>query len=506
MENGTAEEDGLASRYLQTKPNDAFILARIDAGGKYELLGVARTANWPAAAAQRYNRCFMSSPLPSRDTRPRLRRTLGLWDLVFCGIILVQPTAPMPNFGIIGQVGRGHIVTTILIAMCAMLFTAISYGRMARAYPSAGSAFTYVGCEIHPGLGFITGWGMMLNYMLNPLICTIWCSKAAGNIWPAIPYGGWVLFFAALFTALNLQGIRASARTNEGLVIAMSVVIFAFFIAAIRYVVAHGANWSQPFYDPATFSLSALSKGTSLAVLTYIGFDGISTLSEEAENPRRNILLATVFTCLLTGVLATLQVYLGQLVWPDYRTYPDADTAFVHVAGRAGGPLLFQAVNLTILVATLGSGVGAQLSGARLLYGMGRDGVIPGSFFGAIEPKRRIPRNNVLFIGAIALAGAFIMTYQLGAELLNFGALFGFMGVNAAAFVRYFLRAPEKSLGNFLPPFLGFVVCFLLWINVGGAALIAGGLWLLAGLLFSAVKTNGFRTALVLSEPPPEVE
>jgi amino acid transporter len=252
--------------------------------------------------------------------------------------------------------------------------------------------------------------------------------------------------------------------------------------------------------------MSALSKGTSLAVLTFIGFDGIATLSEEAENPRRNILLATVFTCLLTGILGTAQVYLGQLVWPDYHTYPDVDTAFVHVAGRAGGPALFHAINLTILVASIGSAMGAQLAGARLLYGMGRDAVIPKAFFGAIQPQRRIPQNSVLFIGGIGLAGAFLMNYQLAAELLNFGALFGFMGVNAAAFVRYFVRGTEKSLATFLPPVLGFLVCFLLWINVGRTALIAGGVWLLAGLLFSAVKTNGFRIPMVLSEAPSEVE
>ena len=157
-------------------------------------------------------------------------------------------------------------------------------------------------------------------------------------------------------------------------------------------------------------------------------------------------------------------------------------------------------------MASIGSAMGAQLAGARLLYGMGRDGVIPKAFFGAIQPRRRIPQNSVLFIGGIALVCAFLMNYQLAAELLNFGALFGFMGVNAAAFIHYFLRGTEKTLANFLPPALGFVVCFLLWINVGRTALIAGGIWLLAGLLFSAVKTNGFRTAMILSEAPSEVE
>jgi amino acid transporter len=438
--------------------------------------------------------------------QPSLRRTLGLWDLVFCGIILIQPTAPMPNFGIIGQDAKGHVVTVILLAMVAVLFTAVSYGRMARAYPSAGSVFTYVGCEIHPTLGFLAGWGYMLSLLVGTLIGAIWCSKAMGNVWPAIPYGAWVLFFSVLFTGLNLRGIRASARTNEGLVVVLSVVIFWFFAAAMRYVFQHGAAWSQPFYDPATFSIPALSKGTSLAVLTFIGFDGIAMLSEEAENPRRNILLATVFTCLLTGVLATAQVYLGQLVWPDYRTYPDADTAFVHVAGRAGGPALFHAINITILVASVGSAMGAQLTGARLLYGMGRDAVIPKAFFGAVQARRRIPQNSVLFIGAVALAGSLLMNYQLAAEMLNFGALFGFMGVNAAAFIRYFVRGEERSLATFLPPILGFAVCFLLWISVGRAALIAGGVWLLTGLLFSALKTHGFRIPMVLSEAPSEME
>jgi amino acid transporter len=449
----------------------------------------------------------MSSPDSSGKIQSgaHLKRALSLWDLVFYGIILIQPTAPMPLFGVVGQEARGHIVTTVLIAMCAMLFTAISYGRMAHAYPSAGSAYTYVGKELHSGLGFVTGWSMAMDYMLNPIICTIWCSKAAMNLVPGIPYAVWAVFFAVMFTLLNLRGIRATARTNEVLVLAMCVVIVYFFIAAVRYILhQHGVSFTQPFYDPATFSWRRISTGTSIAVLTYIGFDGISTLSEEVCNPRRNILLATVLVCLITGVLATLEVYAGQLVWPNYKTYPDIDTAFVYVAGRAGGQLLFHVVDVTLLVATIGSGMGSQLGAARLLYGMGRDNTIPRGFFGAIEPRHGIPRNNVLFTGAIALAGAFAMSYQLGAELLNFGAFIAFMGVNAAAFTHYFLRADRKSWSAFLPPVLGFIICLYIWLSLRTPAKIAGTIWLVIGILYAAYKTNGFRQAIVFSDPPPE--
>src|ERR1035437_2803707 len=234
----------------------------------------------------------------------RLKRSLGLWDLVIYGIILIQPTAPMPLFGVVSQEARGHVVTTILIAMIAMLFTAISYGRMARAYPSAGSAFTYVGRELHPGLGFVTGWCMTMDYLLNPILCIIWCSKAAGNIIPDIPFALWVLFFAALFTSLNLRGVRTYAKSNEYLAAALGVVIVVFLAMAIRYIVhlpTRGAGFfTLPFYNPATFSTPLIFTGTSIAVLTYIGFDGISPLSEEALNPRQNILRATVLGVVIT--------------------------------------------------------------------------------------------------------------------------------------------------------------------------------------------------------------
>jgi len=242
--------------------------------------------------------------------------------------------------------------------------------------------------------------------------------------------------------------------------------------------------------------------GTSLAVLTYIGFDGISTLSEEVKNPRRNILLATTLVCLLTGLLASIEVYAAQLIWPGAQNFPDVDTAFVFVAGRAGGRWLFLVMNVTLLVATVGSGLGAQLGATRLLYGMGRSRALPYRFFGAIEPKTRIPRNNVLFVGTIALVGAMFLSFERGVELLNFGALLAFMGVNISALLRFYYRESRKRWFNFAAPAMGFLICMLLWLSLSWRAKVLGIAWLVVGLAYGAYNTQGFKRELVSFETP----
>jgi putrescine importer len=448
----------------------------------------------------------MSPSAQSVSTAPALRRALGLWDLILYGLIVIQPTAPMPVFGVMSTRSHGHAVTTVLLAMVAMMFTAVSYGRMAWAYPSAGSAFTYVGKEIHPALGYVTGWSMVMDYVLNPLICTILCSKFALNFFPGIPYVVWVFAFVLAFTFMNLQGIQTSARINTVLAAAMGVVIVLFLVASVRYV-ASGSHdgitfFTKPFYDPQSFSIRSILGGTSLAVLTYIGFDGISTLSEEAKNPRRNILLATVLVCLLTGILASIEVYAAQLIWPSAQSFPDVDTAFVYVAGKAGGKWLFSLINITLLVATFGSALGAQLGAARLLYGMGRSKALPQSFFGAIDARKRIPRNNVLAVGLFALLGAMLISFERGVELLNFGALLAFMGVNIAAFLRFYVREPKRHWFNLVSPLLGFAVCLLLWLSLSWHAKLLGVVWMALGIAYGAYNTRGFQRDLVNFDVP----
>ena len=433
-----------------------------------------------------------------------LRRTLTLWDLILYGVIVLQPVAPMSAFGALSDRGRGHVVTAVLIAMVAMMATAVGYGKMASVYPSAGSAFTYVAREIHPAAGYITGWSMVMDYIVNPLICTIWCAGQAHEFAPGLPIWAWKIVFAVVFTLLNLQGIKTSARVNAGLAAAMGVVVILVFVKTIAYIFGHPHSepgfFTRPFYDPKTFTIDNLFGCTSLAVLTYIGFDGISTLSEEVENPRRNIMLATVLTCLAVGILSASEVYVAQLVWPASQPFPNQDTAYVYAAARAWAPL-FTIVGATLLVANFGSGMGAQIGAARLLYGMGKSNALPKSFFGKVDARHGIPQNNVLFIGVIVLIGAYFLTFEQGIGLLNYGALLAFMGVNASSFAHFFVKKRVRTVWNFAVPFIGFFVCLGLWWNLSVRAKILGSAWMAAGIAFGAWKTKGFREPLSFDAP-----
>jgi amino acid transporter len=457
---------------------------------------------------------------PSGNGVIRLHRTLGLWDLIIVGMVIIQPTAPMGIYGVISNKAHGHVVTTILIAMVAMLFTAISYGRMARIYPSAGSAYTYVGREMHSALGYIVGWGMVMDYILNPLICTAFCAKAAMNIIPGLSFYVWILIFAGFFTWTNLRGIKTSARLNEALCVGMSIVVLLFFACVIRYIWHLHYDpgfFTRPFYDANNFHPPLIVAGTSVAVLSYIGFDAVSTLSEEVENPRRNIMIATVLLCLIAGLLSGLEVYAAQLIWGS-KPFPmdQVESAFAIVSRQAGGVILFQVINFTLLIANMGSGMGTQLAAGRLLYGMGRGNALPKPFFGVIDPKNRVPRNNILLIGAFALAGAGILellasrtgggAYEIGAQALNFGALISFMGVNASSFVHQVKHPESRGRTTMLWPLLGFIICGFLWINLSLPARVLGAVWMVTGITYGAIRTQGFRSEMVTFEIPSDVE
>jgi len=447
----------------------------------------------------------------------KLRRVLSLGDLIIYGIILIQPVAALPLFGHANDISKGHAVTAILIAMAAMIFTAIGYGRLASRYPAAGSAYTYVGKGLNPHLGFVAGWSMFMDYMFIPILCVIFTSITANHLLPVIPYHVWIFFFVAVFTLINLRGIKLASKTNWVLMIVMSVVVFYFMAAAIRYIFLKeglgGLFTTRPFYNPESFSLGSIGSATALAALTYIGFDGLTTLSEEVKNPRRNVLIAAVLTCVITGVWSGAQIYLAQVAWPDWASFTEGitdealrnnalDTAIMSVANRIGGPVLDGSLSIVLLVGSIGSGITGQLGAARLLYGMGRDGVIPRKMFGHLGVKSATPNYNVLFIGGLALLGALLLNYEECARLINFGAFFAFMGVNIASVREFYVKEKVKTVKGFLKdllvPATGFVICLIIWLNLPLKTFIIGGSWMIIGIIYLAIRTNGFRKETVI--------
>jgi putrescine importer len=451
----------------------------------------------------------MDDPSVSGQTAVPAKRLLTLWDLIFFGLVLMQPIASAPNYGVAQQLSDGYYVPTILIAMIAMTITAVSYGRMSALFPSAGSAYTYVAKGLNVHLGFLAGWAMFLDYVLQPLIATVWISAAVHNVYsPDVPFGVVAAVLVAIMTLLNLWGVRSSARANKILLMAMSLVIGFFILLAVRFLYVsqgwHGLLSSEPFYDPTTFNAHRILTATSFAAITYVGLDGITTLSEDAENPKRNILVATVFVCLFTGVFGSLLVYLGQRIWPNWHSFTSLETAFMDICGRVGGLALFNGMGVVLILANFGSGLTGGLGAAKVLFGMGRDNVVPRRFFGYVTPGTSTPTYNIILIGLLSFGGTMMLNhvgnaYEHASELVNFGAFLSYMGVNAATLWQFgVLRKPgykRRVLVDIVFPVIGFVFCALIWWELNPLAKTVGGIWFALGVLCVAIKTRGFRSA-----------
>jgi putrescine importer len=439
-----------------------------------------------------------STTAEAAATQPKLKRVLGLWDLVYYGVILTSPIAVVPMFGEAQVLSQGHAVITLLAAMVAMTATAVSFGRMATVYPSAGSVYTYVSRGFNSQIGFVVGWAMFLEYLFQPLQNSLYAALTVQRLLPHVPFALLSAVAVGFMTLLCWFGIRTTARANQILLALMSIVMVAFLGEALWYIFAHqqwhGLISAQPFYDPKTFSVRAIAAGTALAATTYIGFDGVSILAEEVENPRRNVLLASVLVCVFTGLFAAFQVYLAQRIWPDYRTLANPETAFMDVARVVGGNRLFVGFAIVLLISSLACGLAGLLGAVRLLYGMGRDNVLPRKIFGHLNAERGNPSYNVMIAGVMAYLGTLAMGWERSVEILNFGALMAFMAVNLAA-ARYFGFSPEMKnkrevFLDVVVPASGFLFCLVIFLGLQSSTLVAGGIWVIVGAGYVILKTK----------------
>jgi putrescine importer len=384
--------------------------------------------------------------------------------------------------------------------MVAMSVTAVSFGRMASVYPSSGSVYTYISRELNSHVGFVVGWTMFLEYLFQPIQNALYAVLAIQRMTPRIPFAILAALTVGLITVMTVQGIRFTARTNEVLLGFMMLVTSVFLVEAFRFVVLHhrylGLVSMRPIYNPATFNVRAVAAGTSLAALVFIGFDGVSILAEEVKDPRRNVLLATVLTVVFTGLFSGLQVYMAQRVWPDYTTLQNPETAFMDVARMASGPYLFAAYGVMLLISSIACGLAGHVGASRLLYSMGRDDVLPKKVFGYLSPKKSNPIYNVWIVGVLAYIGVITIPWEHAAEIVAFGGLLAFMGVNLAALCHFWFSAEARGHRNFLVdafvPGFGFVFCFGLLMSLQPWTKYAGLAWVVVGILYGAYKTRGF--------------
>lgn len=440
------------------------------------------------------------------NSEPHLKRVLGLWDLIIYGMILMQLVAPVPIYGLIQLRSQGNALPTILFAMVAMIFTALSYGRMTSLYPMAGSAYTYVARGINPHLGFLVGWAMVLDYLIVPLISIIIPALVLQQSLPGVPFPVLTLLVILAMTILNMGGMKATNRVNSLLLIVTGTAVFIFIVMAVRFLYLK-SGWNgvfsvTPFYDPKTFSPGHILTGTSLAALTYIGFDEVTTLAEDTINPKKNVVLATVLICLITGLVSSVELYLFQLAGPDWTTFKNLDIAYLDIMKLVGGGLLFGIFSVIMSVSQFGAGLSGQVGAARLLYGMGRDNVLPRKIFGFLSNKSKNPTYNILIVGAIAFSGSIFLPLERACDLLNFGAFLGYMGVNLSVIWSYFIF-PEQNykrqlFKDLILPIMGFLFCFAIWLELPVISKITGAVWLIIGIIYSGIKTNGFRKRPIL--------
>lgn len=433
-----------------------------------------------------------------------LERTLSLKAVVLFGLAYMTPLIVLGTFGVVASTTHGAVPTAYIITTIAMLFTAYSYGVMSRAFPVSGSAYTYVRKTIDPRVGFMVGWGILLDYFFLPMV--IWLIGAAylNARFPDVPSWIFLLGFIGITTVLNVYGIKLAARVNSLLMVFQILVIFFFVLLSIRHVFENGGTdalfSATPFFN-AHSSFSSVAAGAAVAAYSFLGFDAVTTLTEETVEPERNIPRAILLTALIGGAIYVVVGYTTQLVHPG-GAFADPDSAAFEIA-KAIGADLFGALFLAgMVLAQFTSGIAAQASASRLLYAMGRDGVLPRPLFGVLHPRFHTPMFSIVLTGLIGVIALFLDVLS-AASFINFGAFIAFTMVNIAVI---FLYAKDSEMQRryglvkgVIVPLVGALINLWLMTKLDIHAVVLGLIWLTLGLAQLAYLTRMF------SRPPPEV-
>jgi amino acid transporter len=421
--------------------------------------------------------------------RQELDRALGLRQLVVYGMVFIVPIAPVAVYGFVAHASHGMVPLVYLTGMVAMLFTALSYRELSAKFPYSGSVYTYVSRALGPFPGFIAGWMILADYLLVPGLVYAFVSSWLHGLLPGVPPWLWIVVLVVINTGVNLLGIRLWARTNL-LLLVLELLALAVFVALASWFVfveRHGTGGFSfaPLYQPGQVDFGFVAAATSIAALSFLGFDGISTLAEETRDPRRDVGNATLLTLLLLGVLFVMQTWLAALAHPDFANL-DPKLGFFQIAREVGGAWFFA---MLIVVKAIATGVAnaqaAQAANSRILYAMGRDRALPfGKFLSNVDPRRKLPANAVLSVACLSLLLALLVPEEALLRLVNFGALSSFLLLNLAVPLYFLPRATHRRwFRHLVLPVAGLAVIGFVFSGFDRLTLLFGTCWLLAGAM-----------------------
>lgn len=434
---------------------------------------------------------------PASADGTRLKRVLGVPSLVLFGLVYMVPLTVFTTYGIVTQVTGGRVPVAYMITLATMVFTAMSYARMARAYPFAGSAYTYTQRSFGPGIGFVSGWSLLLDYLFLPTINYLVIGIYLGEAFPAVPSWVFILAAIALVTVLNIVGITSVSRAST-VIIAAQVVFIGVFIALS--VVSLSGTGDVDLLRPLTgdgteTGLGPVMAGAAILCLSFLGFDAVSTMAEEAKEPTRDVPRAIIIATVSAGLLFILLSYVSHVVHPSHQ-FADPDSGALDVMASAGGTFLSAFFISAYVAGCIGSALTSQASVSRIIFSMGRDGVFPRSVFGRLSARFATPVIAILVVSAWSLM-AMLIDLGVLAEIISFGALVAFSAVNLSVVKHYFIDQKERSgaavLTNLVLPLIGFGLTVWLWTSLNGRTLIVGLIWMAVGVAYLAIITRGFR-------------
>lgn len=442
--------------------------------------------------------------------RQELKRSLSPFDLLVYGLVFITPIAPWSSFGFVFNASHGMVPLVYVVGLVAMLFTALSYMTMSAAFPVAGSVYAYAGRGIGESAGFLAGWALLLDYLLLPTLIYVICAVSVHAVAPALPKPLLVAVFLGFNTMVNLWGIESTARLSLVMLWLQLALLGLFMVLAVTALV-HGVNGAHlslaPLYNVHKVTPSLIFGALSLAVLSFLGFDAISTLTEEAKGGARAVGLATMLSLLLAAALFVGQTYLASLFVLDRASFKpgdEASTAFLLIARTIGGEPFRWAVSLLgVLFSGLAAALTAQAATARLIYSMARDGMLPRPL-AHVGARRQTPDRAILLTAVITLAlGLFLVDQlELLTSMVNFGALSGFLALHLSVVSHFMVRQKSRRwIRHLAVPVIGFAIVAYVLVNAQANAKIAGLVWMAVGLaIVLTLKATGRSAGRLLDE------